>query len=211
MNTLLDPALGPTDEQASAAITGICGDALHAVLGPSLARAALADPALLTRIAPWARDLARGLQYRDRFGAGDPPTPDLVTWLAGRPLPEDQARRFAETVDLAAALTLGRVTDQVLGPGSGARHPAANDLAAPWLPALQLGYRIGLVLELLRLSGYGALAPSLRRPADNRWRVLPSACEATHGTSGSRLAGVWAHWPDAARHLYPWCPIAIPS
>ena len=49
--------------------------------------------------------------------------------------------------------TLGRVTDQVLGAGSGARHPITNDLAAPWLPTLQLGYRLGLVLEILRLSG----------------------------------------------------------
>ena len=155
MNTLLDPALGPVGEQASAAITGICGDALHSDLGPDLARAALTDPALLTRIAPWARDLARGLQYHERFGPGDPPTTDLVTRLAGRPLPGDQASRFAETVDLAVVLTLGRVTDQVLGPGSSARNPAANQLAAPWLPALQLGYRIGLVIELLRLSDPG--------------------------------------------------------
>ena len=57
MNELLDPALGPVGEQASAAITGICADAIHAVLRPDLARAALTDPALLTRIAPWARDL----------------------------------------------------------------------------------------------------------------------------------------------------------
>jgi len=155
VNSLLDPALGPVSGQASAAITGICGDALHAVLGPGLAQAALADPGLLTRIAPWARDLARGLQYRDRHGPPDPSTAELVTRLAGRPLPEDRAHRFAETVDLAAVLTLSRVTDQILGPGSGARDPAANDLTAPWLPALQLGYRIGLILELLRLSHPG--------------------------------------------------------
>ncbi|HEX6527890.1 MAG TPA: hypothetical protein VF070_48895 [Streptosporangiaceae bacterium] len=116
MNTLLDPALGPPGQQGSAAITGICGDALHAVLGPGLAQAALADPELLTRIAPWARDLARGLQYRDRYGAADPPTIALITRLAGRLVPEGQARRLAETVDLAVALTLGRVTDQALGP-----------------------------------------------------------------------------------------------
>jgi hypothetical protein len=153
VRTLLDPALGRTGEQAAAAITEICGDALQVALGPELARAALADPALLTRVAPWVRDLARGLQYRDRHGPGEPPTAQLVARFAGWPLPADEALRFAEAVDLAAVLTLGRVTDQALGPGSGMRHPLANDLAAPWLPALQLGYRIGLVLELLRLSG----------------------------------------------------------
>lgn len=162
MSTLLDPALGPVSDQASAAITGICSDALHVALGPELARAALADPAFLTRIAPWVRDLARGLQYRDRHGPGEPPTDELVTRFAGRPLSVRQRLRFAETVDLAAALTLGRVTDQVLGPGSGGRNPAVNDLAAPWLPTLQLGYRIGLVLEILRLSDSGTLASNNR-------------------------------------------------
>ena len=155
MNRLLDPALGPAGRQASAAITGICRDALRAVLGPELASAVLTDPERLARIAPWARDLARGLQYRDRYGPGDPFTADLVARLAGRPLPEAQARDFAETVDLAVVLTLGRITDQVLGPGSGARNPIANELAAPWLSALQLGYRIGLVLEIVRLSDPG--------------------------------------------------------
>ncbi len=155
MSTLLDPALGPIGDQAAAAITGICGDALQAVLGPELARAALTDPDLAAKIAPWARDLARGLQYHDRHGPGEPLTSQLVTRLAGRPLSADQALRFAETVDLAALLTLSRITDQTLGPGSGRRTSAVNELAAPWLPALHLGYRIGLVLEILRLSDPG--------------------------------------------------------
>jgi hypothetical protein len=172
---LLDPALGPVSDQASAAITGICGDALHAALGPGLARAALADPVLLSRIAPWTRDLARGLQYRDRYGPDEPSTADLVTRLADQPVPEARARSFAETVDLAAALTLGRVTEQVLGPGSGALHPVASELTAPWLPALQLGYRIGLALEILRLSDPGSLASGSTAAADN------------HETSGSHV------------------------
>lgn len=153
MTALLDPALGPVSSEASAAITGICADALHAALGPGLARAALADQDLMTRIAPWARDLARGLQYHDRYGPGDPPTMELITRLTPGPLPPDLAARFAETVDLTIALTLSRVTDQVLGSGSGARNPAGDDLIAPWLRPLQLGYRTGLVLELLRLAG----------------------------------------------------------
>jgi hypothetical protein len=158
-DSLLDPALtrllGPVSQQTSDAITGICGDALHAVLGDTLASALLADPALLTRAAPWLLDLARGLQYQDRAGPGDPPTSELLTLLTCTPPSNDQARQFAETVDLAVVLTLGHLTDQVLGPCSGTRHPIANQIAAPWLAALKLGYRIGLVLELLRLTSRG--------------------------------------------------------
>jgi hypothetical protein len=156
---LLDPVLtgllGPADEETAAAITGVCGDALHAVLPETFARAVLADPVLLARAAPWALDLARGLQYQDRAGPGDPPTTELLTRLTRAPLSDDQARGFAETVDLAVVLTLGRLTEQVLGPGAGARNPVANQAAAPWLAALKLGYRVGLVLELLRLTAPG--------------------------------------------------------
>jgi len=51
-----------------------------------------------------------------------------------------------------APLTVGRIVEQVLGPGGCARDPALNEAAAPWLAGLKLGYRIGLALELLRLS-----------------------------------------------------------
>lgn len=140
---LLDPALGPAGQQAPAAITGICGGALHAVLGPGLAQATLAGPDLLTRIAPWARDLARGLQYRDRYGAVDPATADLISRLADRPVPGSQVSRLAEAVDLAVVLTLSRVTDQVPGPGRQrprrtlAGHPPARlpDRPGPGDPA----------------------------------------------------------------------------
>jgi hypothetical protein len=158
-SSLLDPVLtgllGPVNQQISGAITGICGDALHAVLGETLARALLADPVLLSRAAPWALDLARGLQYQDRAGPGDPPTAELLTRLTRTPPGQERALWLAETVDLAVVLTLGHLTDQVLGPGSGARHPVANQIAAPWLSALKLGYRIGLVLELLRMTASG--------------------------------------------------------
>jgi hypothetical protein len=122
------------------------------VLGPPLASAALADAELLTRVAPWVPDLARGLQFQDCGGASDTPTTGLLARLAGRPLPGPRLRSFTETVDLAVVLTLGRLTEQVLGPGAGARDPSANEAGAPWLAALTLGYRVGLVLELLRLA-----------------------------------------------------------
>lgn len=153
---LLDPAvtglLGPVDHETSCAITAICHDALRAVLGAGLAAAAIGDSRLLARTAPWARDLARGLQFQARTGPGDPPTAQLLTRLASQPLSPAQLDRFAETVDLTAALTLDRLTEQVLGPGASGRNPAVNETAAPWLAGLKLGYRIGLVLELLRLA-----------------------------------------------------------
>jgi hypothetical protein len=166
---LLDPVLtrllGSVDEHTARAITGICDDALTAVLGLPLASAARADPALMTRIAPWVPDLARGLQFQDSGGAGDTSTTVLLTRLASPPLPGPRLRSFAGTVDLAVVLTLGRLTEQVLGAGAAARDPAANELEAPWLPALKLGYRVGLALELLRLADGGG-SPGTPVPGD---------------------------------------------
>lgn len=155
LDRTLITVLGPVDAATAAAITGICDDALGSVLGPALAGALRADPRLLPLVAPWVMDLARGLQFQSRNGAGEPATTELLTRLASRPLAGDRKERFAETIDLAVALTLGRVTEHVLGPGASARNPDANEAAAPWLAGLKLGYRIGLVIELLRLSSSG--------------------------------------------------------
>jgi len=156
---LLDGALaavpGPAGPVTAEAITGICDDAVSSILGPELAAAVRADRRLLPLVAPWAWDLARGLQFQNRYGPGEPATSELLAMLAGRPLPGEQAEQFAGTVDLAVALTLGRVLAQVLGPGACARDPAADQAAAPWLAGLKLGYRIGLAAELLRLSSSG--------------------------------------------------------
>lgn len=151
---LLDQALittlGPVDDATTAAIEGICDDALTSVLGPALAATIRADSRLLPLTAPWVMDLARGLQYQSRNGPREPASTELLSTLAPG-LAADLKAKFAETVDLTIALTLSRVTDHVLGPGSGARHLAAHT-AVPWLAGLKLGYRIGLALELLRLS-----------------------------------------------------------
>ena len=152
LDQALTAVLGPVDRQTSAAITGICDDAIASVLGPALAEKLRADPRLLPLVAPWVMDLARGLQFQSCNGPDEPATTELLTRLASRSLSEDQVRRCVETIDLAAVLTLGRVTEHVLGPGAGSRDPAANEAVAPWLAGLKLGYRIGLVLELLRLS-----------------------------------------------------------
>ena len=144
-------ALGPVDAATGEAIAGICNDALRDVLGPAVVGAVLADHRLLPMVAPWVLDLARGLQFRGRELTPEPATTDLVTCLGGPGISAADARRLAETADLAAVLILGRVLEQVLGPGAVARDPRANEAAAPWLAGLKLGSRIHLVQEVLRL------------------------------------------------------------
>jgi hypothetical protein len=78
---------------------------------------------LLPLAAPWVRDLARGLQYWSRHGGPEPATASLLTRLGGPGITTASAARLAGTVDLATALILGRVLDQVLGPGAAARDP----------------------------------------------------------------------------------------
>ena len=151
LDETLTAALGPVDDLTGNAIAGICNDALHAVLGPAVAGALLADRHLLPLAAPWVRDLARGLQFQSREGTAEPGTASLLIRLGGPQITDTEARRLAEPVDLAAVLAQGRVLEQVLGPGAGARNPCANETVAPWLGGLKLGSRIHLVLELLRL------------------------------------------------------------
>lgn len=151
LDETLTAALGPIDIATRDAIAGICNDALDTVLGPAVAGALRADRRLLPLAAPWARDLARGLQYQSRHGGPEPDTASLLTCLGGPRITTSDAARLAGTIDLAMALILGRVMEQVLGPGAAARDPEANEAAAPWLTGLKLGSRIHLVQELLRL------------------------------------------------------------
>jgi hypothetical protein len=151
LDETLTAALGPVDTITGDAIAGICNDALDDVLGPAVAGTLRADRRLLPLAAPWVRDLARGLQYQSRHGGLGPATASLITRLGGPGITTAHATRLAGTVDLAVALILGRVLDQVLGPGAAARDPRANEAAAPWLAGLKLGFRIYLVQELLRL------------------------------------------------------------
>ena len=151
LDETLAAVLGPADAAIDDAIAGICNDALHAVLGPAVVGALLSDRRLLPVIAPWVLDLARGLQYQSRHDGPEPRTVSLLARLGGLGITAADAVWMAETVDLAAVLIQGRVLEQVLGPGAGARDPQANEAAAPWLAGLKLGSRIHLVQELLRL------------------------------------------------------------
>ena len=190
LDAALTAALGPVDALTAEAITGICDDAIGSVLGRTLAELVRDDPRLLAVVAPWARDLARGLQFQSQCGPGQPPTAELLTRLASRPLTGDQVRRFAETADLAAVLTSGRLLEQVLGPGACGRDPAANQAAAPWLAGLQLGYRIYLVLELLRLLAPGRSTGCTQSPL---------AGSVTSRPASGRPCG-------PSRSAWAWCP-----
>jgi hypothetical protein len=153
----LTAALGPVDHVTGSVIAGICNDALRDVLGPALVTALRADCRLVPLTAPWVWDLARGLQFQSQRGAPEPATGELLACLGGTRLAGKDAERIAESVDLAAVLTLDRVLEQVLGPGASARDPRANEAAAPWLTGLKLGSRIHLVQELLRLLPPGEI------------------------------------------------------
>jgi hypothetical protein len=154
----LAAALGPVDCATGSAIAGICNDALRDTLGPAMVTALLDDRRLLRLAAPWVWDLARGLQFQSRHGAPEPATAELLACLGGTQISGKDAGRLAESVDLAAVLTLDRVLQQVLGPGASRRDPRANEAAAPWLTGLKLGSRIHLVQELLRLLPPGEAA-----------------------------------------------------
>jgi hypothetical protein len=153
----LAAAIGLVDDVTGAAIAGVCNDALRDVLGPALVLALRADRRRLPLAAPWVWDLARGLQFQSQHGPPEPATGELLACLGGTRLHGMDAGRLAESVDLAAVLTLDRVLEQVLGPGASARDPRANEDAAPWLAGLKLGSRIHLVQELLRLLPPGKI------------------------------------------------------
>jgi len=156
---LLDPALlealGPLEPDIVDAIVGICNDALAATLGPAIVDLLDRDPRLVSLVAPWSADLARGLVVLHKHGPAEHSSADLLGLLSRNRISGPDRTRYAETVDLAAILTLDRVLEHVLGPGAGARSPRENDEAAPWLRALTYGHRIHLSLELLRLLPAG--------------------------------------------------------
>jgi hypothetical protein len=158
LDEALTAALGPVDAATSDAIAGICNDALREVLGPALVSALRADRRLLPLVAPWVWDLARGLHFQSQNVAVEPATADLLARLGRHQLAGRDTRRLAEAVDLAAVLTLDRLLEQVLGPGACTRDPRVNEAGAPWLTGLKLGFRVYLVLELLRLLPPGEAA-----------------------------------------------------
>lgn len=154
-NELLDPVLvailGRVEDDIADAVVDICTDALVTTVGPAVLAALDADRRLVARIAPWVFDLARGLLVLQWCGPGELPSSGLLDLLSRHHLSAHERIRFAESVDVAAALTSDRVLEQVLGPGAAARDSRINAVEAPWLAALTYGHRVHIALELLRL------------------------------------------------------------
>lgn len=155
LDRVLVATLGPFQPDIVDAVVGVCTDALASTVGPEILAVLGGDPRRLSVVAPWVFDLARGLLVLQRDGPKELPSSDLLYQLSDQRLSEHDCARFAETVDLAATLTLDRVLEHVLGPGACARDPQANASTAPWLAALTYGHRIHIALELLRLLPAG--------------------------------------------------------
>lgn len=143
--------LGMLDTDAVGAIAGECEDALVTVLGPEVVDQLTRERSRVWVVAPWVHDLARGLQFFALHGSADAGTVALLRLFGSGRVREDEIERWAADIDVAYALLLGDVVEHVLGPGACARPAAANEQALPWLPAMQLGHRVHLVLEFLRL------------------------------------------------------------
>ncbi len=151
VDSKLVATLGPPQSDIVEAVVGVCTDALVTTLGPDILAVLATDRNLVPLVAPWVFDLARGLLVLQRCGPAELPSGDLLDLLSGHRLNKHDRARFAETIDLAATLTLDRVLEHVLGPGACASDPRANALAVPWLTALTYGHRVHIVMELLRL------------------------------------------------------------
>jgi len=120
-------------------------------VGPAILAVLDADRRLIPFVAPRVFDLARGLLVLQRHGPRELPGGDLLDLLSGHSLSEHDCRRFAETIDLAATLTLDRVPEHVLGPDACRKEPGARATETPWLAALTYGHPVHIALELLRL------------------------------------------------------------
>jgi hypothetical protein len=151
---MLSATVGPFRPDIVGATVGVCTDDLASTVDPEILAVLGSEPRRLSVVAPWVFDLARRLLVQ-RDGPKELPSSGLLYQLSGQRLSEHDCARFAETVDLAATLTLDRVLEHVLGPGACARDPQANASTAPWLAALTYGHRIHIALELLRLLPAG--------------------------------------------------------
>lgn len=156
-NALIDTRLcvriGEPDEAARSRISAQLEDALRSRLGDLLGDGPF-DVETIDRVAPWARDLARGLHWQAMYGRADTFEPrTVVTDLAEGSIDPALAAAGASTVATAWALTWDRVVDQIHGHQAHKRHSTQALLQlAPWQDSVLIGYGIHLVMEWLRLD-----------------------------------------------------------
>jgi hypothetical protein len=152
---LLDPILiakiGIIDTNTLQELFSLCEEAAATVLGAETWSFLSRDELLLERTVPWIWDLARGVHFQHFLGTAVPLTRDLLSQLSSKPL--DEALRFiiADRVDMAFILTEDRVAEYVQGRGAIRLNAVRRERSFPWYPRLQLGYRIRLTTEALRL------------------------------------------------------------
>jgi hypothetical protein len=155
VDSRLSLALGEPDAPTRAAIDREVDEALRSTIGEVTAWVP-ADAELIDRIAPWARDLVRGLHWRacqhvDRTSNID--VRSIMYRLADRPIDRALADEAVANIAFAWALTHDRVIDQLHGHQAHKRFAAhVLEQRAPWQVDVLLGYSIHLILEWLRLD-----------------------------------------------------------
>jgi hypothetical protein len=152
---LLDPVLvdrfGSADAVTLHEIVKICEEALVKVLGPGVEEFLLLNESMAQLVVPWVWDLARGLHYQSVFGPGAPLTIRLVDQLSSVPLSASDRDWISERIDLAYILTADRIAQFIQGRGGISRDPIMREQVFPWYGRLEIGYRIHLTTEALRL------------------------------------------------------------
>lgn len=162
VDSRLSLVLGEPDAATRAELDEEMAEALRWTLGDVLGRIP-ADIEVIDRIAPWARDLARGLHWRALQGRPRAQNFDMrsiMTQLARRPMAEPLLDEAVANIAFAWALTHDRVIDQIHGHQAHKRYAAqVLEQRAPWQADVLLGYSIHLILEWLRLDPRTAPPP----------------------------------------------------
>lgn len=156
----LSLVLGEPDAGARSEIDRELVAALQWTIGDVL-RWLPADVELIDRVAPWARDLARGLHWRAVQGqprAQNIDVRSIMNRLPGAPIDERARDEAVANIAFTWVLTYDRMIDQIHGHQAHKHTPArVLEERAPWQADVILGYSIHLVLEWLRLDPRTAL------------------------------------------------------
>jgi hypothetical protein len=150
VDTRLSARVGEPDEAARSRISDQLNEALRSTLGDLLGEGPI-DVDTVDRVAPWARDLARGLHWQalhSRTTEAKFDSRDVIDELAEADLAPALRDDGAATVAITWALTHDRIVDQIHGHQAHKRYSSR----APWEGSVVLGYGIHLILEWLRLD-----------------------------------------------------------